>query len=244
MEVLGGLQALTRDTFRLLLFIIPGLVSLRIKGALAISTPTFPLKMTIDGLMFTLVDHALYGVVRWALSNTPTYSTRLWLGSIAAAVDDSPSWPGDLGHQFSQAGGFSILVIAVAVGFVCGVVRYHGWEFRLLRRLKMTNRTGENLVWAEALTKSSALAYAVVTCKDGARYMGVIDTFSEEGGNYEVFLSHAAQVGEDGVPLPIEGQGVLLTRENPIVRVELWNPGARANVPGGGQGHERIPEAF
>jgi hypothetical protein len=32
-------------------------------------------------------------------------------------------------------------------------------------------------------------------------------------------------VEPDGSLLPIEGEGVLLTRENPIVRVELWYPG-------------------
>ncbi len=131
--------------------------------------------------------------------------------------------------------------IAFLVGVVAGVIRYHGWEFSLLRLLKMTNRTGENLVWTEVLTKTSRLEYALVTCKDGVRFMGIIDTFSEEAGNYELFMSKASQVQADGVLLPISGQGVLLTRENPIVRVELWKPdeGAKNETGGaenGGQG--------
>jgi hypothetical protein len=51
----------------------------------------------------------------------------------------------------------------------------------------------------------------------------VIDTFSEEAGNYELLLSRASQVQPDGSLLPIEGKGVLLTRENPIIRVEFWS---------------------
>lgn len=54
--------------------------------------------------------------------------------------------------------------------------------------------------------------------------MGEVLTFSEEAGNYEVYLGNAFQVQEDGTLLPIPGPGVLLTRENPIIRVELWNP--------------------
>ena len=128
---------------------------------------------------------------------------------------------GNLGRP--EAGGFSILFVAIVVGFMAGVVRYHGWDFYPLRRLKLTNRTGQNLVWAEVLTKAPQ-GYAVVACKDGSRFLGWVDTFSEEAGNYEIFLSRASQVQEDGSLLAIPGPGVLLTRENPIVRVELWNP--------------------
>lgn len=62
------------------------------------------------------------------------------------------------------------------------------------------------------MTKLPGTAYAVV------------DTFSEEAGNYEVLLGQAAQVQPDGSLLPINGEGVLLTRENPIIRVEFWYP--------------------
>jgi len=65
---------------------------------------------------------------------------------------------------------------------------------------------------------------ALVAGKDGSRFLGVVDTFSEEAGNYEILLSQAAQVQPDNSLLPIEGEGVLLTRENPIVRVEFWYP--------------------
>lgn len=115
-------------------------------------------------------------------------------------------------------------------------VRYHGWDFRLLRWLKVTNRTGENLAWAETLTKASKQSYAVVACKDGSRFIGVVDTFSEEAGNYEILLGNASQVEPDGSLLAVEGAGVLLTRENPITRVELWNPRRNANVQGEGGG--------
>jgi hypothetical protein len=91
----------------------------------------------------------------------------------------------------------------------------------------MTNRTGENLVWAEVMTKTSG-SYSLIACKDGSRFLGVVDTFSEEAGNYEVFLSHAFQVQPDGTLLPIVGEGVLLTRENPIYRVEWWHAASNA----------------
>ncbi len=229
-----ALEELTRDAFRLLLFILPGIISIRIKSALAISAPSKPLNMTIDAMILTLLNHALYGVVRRCVDWLEPYGVKTFFVSLAAIVDDSLTWPGDLSRQFNQAGGFAIVAIAFIVGVASGVVRYHGWEFSILRWLKMTNRTGENLVWAELLTKLPRNEYALVTCKDGARFIGLIDTFSEEAGNYEVFLSRAYQVQEDGEHLAIEGQGVLLTRENPIVRVEWWRPTESAKNEGGG----------
>lgn len=217
------MEALTGEAFKVLLFIIPGIISLRIKSALSISSPSNPFNTTIDGLILTLVDHVLYSVFTWSVAKLPSYGWVLFLSSFGSAIERSPSIRGELGRQLSDAGGFPILVIAIAVGFIAGTIRYRGWDFRLLRFLNVTNRTGENLVWAETFTRAP-LSYAVVACKDGSRFMGWVDTFSEEAGNYELFLSQASQVQPDGTLLPIPGPGVLLTRENPIIRVELWNP--------------------
>jgi hypothetical protein len=217
-------EALTQEAFKILLFIIPGIISLRIKAALSISAPSHPLNATIDGLILTLLDHAVFGSIRWLLrSLSASYGWALALVGFAQSIREPPGLSGEFGRQFSDAGGFPIVIISIAVGFVAGVVRYKGWDFRLLRLTSVTNRTGENLVWAEVLTKAPP-AFAVVACKDGSRFMGWIDTFSEEAGNYEVLLSCASQVQADGSLLPIDGPGVLLTRENPIIRVELWNP--------------------
>lgn len=217
------MEALTAEAFKVLLFIIPGIISLRILAALKISSPSNPFNTTIDGLILTLLDHALYGFFRWLFTNLPSYGWVFSLMSFGSPMGQPGGISGELGRQFSDSGGFAIILIAVVVGFVAGVVRYHGWDFRLLRFLHLTNRTGENLVWAETFTRAP-MSYAVVACKDGCRFLGWVDTFSEEAGNYEVFLSKAFQVQSDGTLLPIAGPGVLLTRENPIIRVELWNP--------------------
>ena len=218
------------ELIKVALFLLPGIISLRIKAALSISAPSKPLNAAIDGLVLTLVDHAAFGLAKWMLLKFHTITAMALLLAIGRAIATSPSLPGKFGGAFADAGGFPIIIIAVAVGFVFGTIRYHGWDFRLLRLLKVTNRTGENLVWAETLTKASKESYAVVACADGSRFLGQIDTFSEEAGNFEVLLSRASQVQLDGTLLPIRGEGVLLTRENPIVRVELWSPGEDAIV--------------
>jgi hypothetical protein len=102
------------------------------------------------------------------------------LHSLSSTTPCSPRLPGELGQAIKDVGGFPIIVIAVVVGLVIGMVRYHGWDVRLFRWMRITNRTGENLVWAETLTKASKPSCAVVACKDGSRFIGEIDTFSED----------------------------------------------------------------
>lgn len=212
------------EALKLLLFILPGIITLRVKAALSISSPSKPLNSAIDGLVFTLLDHGIFGFLRWSCyALLPADVSRRLAEAIRNAVT-SPSLGGDLAREFAAAGGFPMILISVVAGFAIGIVRYHGWDFWLLRRVRATNRTGENLVWAETLTKLPKPSYAVVACKDGSRFLGVVDTFSEEAGNYEILLSQAAQVQPDGSLLPIDGEGVLLTRENPITRVEFWYP--------------------
>jgi len=217
------MEGLKLEALKAALFVLPGVISLRVKAALAISAPSKPLNAVIDALVLTLADHAVFASVRSALLSFNDCSTCVGLVQLGRDLSTSPSLPSDLGRAFVDAGGFPIIAIAVAVGLIWGAVRYHGWDFRVLRFLRLTNRTGENLVWAETLTKASP-GYAVVACKDGSRFLGVIDTFSETAGDYELLLGRAAQIQPDGSLLPIEGEGVLLTRENPVIRVELWRP--------------------
>jgi hypothetical protein len=228
------LEAVTLQALRTILLILPGLISLRIKAALSISSPSKPLNAAIDGLILTLVDHATLAAVKIVgvamLPATLVESTR----RLSRDLIGASGLPPEIAQQFAASGGFMIVVVAIVVGAAAGVVRFNGWDFRLLRHLKATNRTGENLVWAETLTKSARDTYALVACQDGSRFIGIVDTFSEEAGNYEILLSHASQVELDGTLLPIDGEGVLLTRENPIIRVELWAPGGRGSMVTGG----------
>jgi len=55
------------EVFKVALFILPGIITLRIKAALSISAPSKPLNTMIDGLAFTLIDHALFGISKATL---------------------------------------------------------------------------------------------------------------------------------------------------------------------------------
>jgi len=180
----------------------------------------------------TLIDHGIFATLQALFTLLPPYSWVTGLRTYSARVESAAALPSELGRLFSEAGGFSMIAIAVAVGFATGIVRFHGWDFALFRRLSLTNRTGEALVWTEVLTKAPDV-YALVACKDGTRFLGSINTFSEAAGNYEIFLSQAYQVDAGGELKSVEGPGVLLTRENPIVRVELWNAAGPAAPPRG-----------
>jgi hypothetical protein len=233
-------ENLTLEALKVLLFILPGFVSLRVKAALSITAPKNPFNFTADALILTLVDHGLFAALQALLSALPAYAWLVHLRTYAGAIEGSAALPSELGRLFREAGGFAIIAIAIAVGFATGIVRFHGWDFALMRKLKLTNRTGEALVWTEVLTKAPNV-YAMVACKDGTRFLGSINTFSEEAGSYEIFLSQAYQVDLEGALAPINGPGVMLTRENPIVRVELWDAAGPGVPPPAGATAQQAP---
>jgi len=73
------------------------------------------------------------GLIEWCLTSLSSFAPARWLRALGETIQTSPSLPGELGRQFSEAGGFPIILIAIGVGLVFG----------------------ENLVWAEALTVAS-----------------------------------------------------------------------------------------
>lgn len=181
------MEAVTLQALKAILLILPGLISLRVKAALSISSPSKPLNAAIDGLVLTLVDHATLATIK--IVAAAILPTRLLeaVRHLSRSLVESSGLPPEIGQQFTASGGFAIATVAVVVGAAAGVVRFRGWDFQLLRRLGATNRTGENLVWAETLTKSARDTYALVACRDGSRFIGVVDTFSEEAATTRSF---------------------------------------------------------
>jgi len=72
------------EVLKVVLFIVAGLITLRIKAAL--SAPSRPLNTVIDGLAFTLVDHALN-----AFSHYPAVKGAKSLGLVSPASPSASS---------------------------------------------------------------------------------------------------------------------------------------------------------
>jgi len=75
------------EVFKIVLFIVAGLITLRIKAAL--SAPSRPLNTVIDGLAFTLVDHALNAFSHYPPSRAPSRLAWLALRHRASPVNSA-----------------------------------------------------------------------------------------------------------------------------------------------------------
>jgi hypothetical protein len=91
-------QGVTLEALKVLLFVLPGIVSLRIKAALSVSSPSKPFDAAIDGLILTLVDHALYGVLRSVSQHAPSWPFLNMLASFGQEVSMSVQMKGELGR--------------------------------------------------------------------------------------------------------------------------------------------------
>jgi Family of unknown function (DUF6338) len=120
--------------------------------------------------------------------------------------------------------GFSLL-------FGLAMIVYVQWDCaRILRKLKLTERTSRNSIWNDTFqdiqqTVDPPLGTIVqVELKDGRSVIGVVGYYSDTSDECSVYLRDARWVGDEGEVIRINGPGILLTRNAEITSVSFLNP--------------------
>ena len=197
------------EAFRILIFLLPGIVTLQIRSLLAIPEKTKLIDMVITALVLTFLDHVLSAIL-------PTLG---WLGALEERVTlESEFW-----RLFKVQGGLQLLLYSSGLGVFLGYLRFRGWDYAFLRALRITRRSGYMDVWNETFNRDRG-SWLIVSLKDGRRLLGWAATYSDEPGTHELFLARAAWVDQEGKQTAIQGPGILLSKESEIVAVEFWSP--------------------
>jgi hypothetical protein len=96
-------EVVTLQALKAILLILPGLISLRVKAALSISSPSKPLNAAIDGLVLTLVDHAALATIK--IVAAAALPTRLLeaVRHLSRSLVESSGLPPEIGQQFAAS---------------------------------------------------------------------------------------------------------------------------------------------
>lgn len=97
------------------------------------------------------------------------------------------------------------------------------WLLSLLRKWNLTERTARSSIWSDAF-QDIKQSYVNVGLEDGRSVLGFLRYYSDDWQDSSLFLEDAAWLDEDGKQLPIEGPGILLTKEAHIVFVSFLAP--------------------
>jgi hypothetical protein len=120
-----------------------------------------------------------------------------------------------------------LAAIAIVLALVIGGVITNDLTGTLFRKLRLTQRTTRSSVWSDAFHDRGGIVQ--VELGDGRRVMGWLRYYSDEPKDSSVFLEKAVWVVEDLKTIPIEGPGILITRELGINWVEFLD---RPDSPG------------
>ena len=199
------------DALQILIFVLPGLLSAKLRDSLSAGKDRSISELFFDGLLFTFFNWVIAQVVFALLPQLLALNNALVEGEglISTAI-----------NQLQLQGGIVILFIAIMTGIFAGVISNGDWYYRALRKLRLTTRTSSQDVWTQSFDTFRG-KWLVVTLADKTRYRGWVRFYSVTEGKPALFLSEAARVNEDGSMTEIKGPGVLLHSASKIARIEF-----------------------
>jgi hypothetical protein len=192
-----GLQALLA-----LLVLLPGFVSARLVRMMSARSQQTELERVTEALIFSffisVVYIALFGVslpLEWS-------STISAVGVQHFAV---------VVHRWRVV---ALGVLSILLGFGWGVVKGRDLLLRLLRYVKLTERTSRESVWNDVFLSLGGSVQ--IELADGRMLVGWLARYSDTGDERSLFLEQASWIDEDGKTIPIPGSGILLTEKSEI----------------------------
>jgi hypothetical protein len=208
----------TTEALGVLLLLLPGFSCAYIVQRLAVRPKQTELDKVIEALLFSLI---LYLVA------SPFFSYSLplsWQKKTAEGIEQYTL-------QFNWPYLAVLAALALATGILYSTNLNNDWLLRLLRKLRITQRTARNSIWNDAFQDISS-SFVLVQLSGDRTVIGYLRYYSDEPEDASLFLEDAAWiVDEEGTQDPIDGPGILLTKQAGIESVSFLNTGR--NQPGG-----------
>jgi hypothetical protein len=114
--------------------------------------------------------------------------------------------------------------MALATGVLYSASLNLDWLLRLLRKWRITQRTG-NSIWNDAFQDILSL-FVLVQLSGGRSVVDFLCYYPYEQEDISLFLEYAAWiVDEEGTQFQIDGPGILLTKKSGIESVTFLNTG-------------------
>lgn len=233
-------------TVRLIILLIPGLIAAIIVEKLTHHRPWSPFFFTLYSILLGSASYAFYQLalymptlkVLW--SKDPYHPTAIKLWTSLFKKETSIS----LGEVALAC------VFAVIIGYLVSWFIEDKLLFKIARRLKVTNKFGDEDVWAYFLNSKSVEWVWVRDHSRGLVYQGLVQFFSVTSDVREILLLQVKVFSNDTSECIYEVPAMYLSRvssditiELPINGGEVCKHGEEALQATGGGGEEGCSEA-
>ncbi|MGE4260075.1 DUF6338 family protein [Shewanella sp.] len=187
----------TFETLNLLLLLFPGLLSSRIIQVFRRRKSQDHVDMLFDVLIFSFLTYVFVEIFyKWE----PIFSVSKNTDGTFKYVANS---------NYCSIG--LTLVVSVLLPVVVGAVIHHDLHMRLLRLLRVTNRTSRETAWDDVFT--SLNRYVTVHFKNGNRLTGWPMYYSNTPDEGYLYVHDAAWIDNDGNYIESNSHGILINKE-------------------------------
>ena len=195
---------LSLEVLTTLTFLIPGFLSSAILGALVVRREKDPVGRIVEALIFSL---SYYVLVTAVTHNSPVFLRVEGFGN-------------EKTYSISFNPKFTILLVSIAViaPIILSLFLTNNWHMRLLRFLRITERSSRATVWLDVFTEQKR--YVTINLIDGRRVWGWPNYYSDDRDEGMVYLYDAAWI-VDNKYQEVPGHGLFLVRKDQIDNIEF-----------------------
>jgi hypothetical protein len=202
----------TTEALGVLLLLLPGFSCAYLVQRLALRPKQTELDKVIEALLFSFI---LYLVA------APFFNYSLPLLWQKRAAGGTEQYTFQLNGQYLAV----LAVLALAFGILYSASLNHDWLLRFLRKLRITQRTARNSIWNDAFQDIPS-SFVLVQLSRDRTVIGYLRYYSDEQDDASLFLEDAAWiVDNEGTQEPIDGPGILLTKQSGIESVSFLKTG-------------------
>ena len=202
----------TTEALGVLLLLLPGFSCAYLVQRLAVRPKQTELDKAIEALLFSFF---LY------LATAPFFSYSLPLSWQKKTAESTEQYSFHLNWPYMAV----LAALALALGILYSANLNHDWLLLLLRKLRITQRTARSSIWNDAFQDIPG-TFVLVQLSDGRSLIGFVRYYSDEQDDASLFLEDAAWiVDQKGTQSPIDGPGILLTKQAGIESVSFLNSG-------------------
>lgn len=191
-----GVQA-----FGVLLLLLPGFLSARIVQMLCARPKQTELDKIVEALLFSFVTYLLFAA---------TLGTELPLSWSARTDQGGVHYIIEIRHLRLEL--LAVYSVVLALGWAWIV--NHDSLLKWLRKGRFTQRTSRISVWNDIFHTLGGTVQ--IGLKDGRMVRGWLRCYSDESEDSTFFLEAASWIGEDGKEYPVNGPGILFTKESEV----------------------------
>jgi len=194
------------EALGVLLVLLPGFCSAYVIQQLCVRRKQTELDKVVEALLFSFL---LF------LVTLPFFGYALPVSWHPVATKDGTAYT----IAFNARYLWTLFLLAIGVGAVYAVNINRDLALRIFRWIGITERTARYSIWNDVF-QDVPLSYLQVELSDGRIVVGYLRYYSDDPEEASIFLEDAAWLTEDG-EIPIDGPGILLTKESRIVFISF-----------------------